>query len=209
MKGISSHGAMISALLACLAGCASVELREVRLGDGRRIRHPYRNGIPEPAANAWAKVEVAGVVLLRGQDPDPRPHYVEAFALTLRRKGIAEVRVFDVSGTPVELELDKAHSKFKADRWVGATPRRSVTREHMPWLFEQGDTERVFKFVLRDTDGKSLELLQPSVVTDRWKTDSLEQLDWMLTLDRIRRQNPAGKVELSGPDSAVIGVPAK
>ncbi len=173
-------------------GCGAV-MQNVTLGDGRTINHPYRDGLPMPATNAIARVEYAGCTIKPGKT-DSRAHLLWVFKVSELGPALRSVRIRDVTETPRAVEIDTNKHDATTHSWIGMTKPLPVSEQSEPWLYQQGDTTKVFEFTIETTDGVSLQLYQPVRFPNNKKTDYVYFIAMLNEASKTKARNPDAKI---------------
>lgn len=61
--------------------------------------------------------------------------------------------------------------------WVGHSPKRNMTKEQAPWLYQAGDTKENYLITITDLNGKVTTFTQPLVITQIAKTTYLRTIE--------------------------------
>lgn len=143
-------------LLCCLATAAFAKPKEFTILGGQKITAEVERGMPLPAEKDGIKIEVAAFGIGDGK-------LVFTFGLDTK-KTPKQIVVEDVSGgSPVVLVADPAPGVEK-DYWRGDAAPLPLSKSGVPWVFERGDTTKVFRFtVLLPDRAEPVVLYQPAI----------------------------------------------
>lgn len=152
--------ALVSAI-----GCKSTSVsgsREITISGGERISAHFLGGIPVPAESSAGKIEVAGLLVGDG-------YLIYTFGLVASMP-LGFVRIEDVTGVFPVLLLTDETPELDKDYWIGNSAPIRISEERTPWLYEDGDTIKVFKFTLKTIgDEPPIIMYQPSVFASQAK----------------------------------------
>ena len=148
-----------------------------RISGGEVHELPTAEGMPLPASDADGKVEVAGINMEPGFLANTYALF-NSFAVTIRRGSPpVSVKVEDVSEETARQLIDDAAPRVDANgAWSGRTPGVLIGRETIPWLYEPGDTTKVFRIRIGFADGAESIYLQPAVFSEGFKRAVLGQV---------------------------------
>lgn len=143
-------------LLLCLATTVFAKSREFTILGGEKIKAEVERGMPLPAEKDGIKIEVAAFMIGDGK-------LVFTFGIDTK-KTPKKVVVEDVSGrSPVVLVEDDAPVAQK-DYWRGDATPLPLSKSGVPWVFERGDTTKVFRFTVTLPDREQpVVLYQPAI----------------------------------------------
>lgn len=113
--------------------------KEYTILGGQTIKAEVRDGMPLPAQKAGVVIEGAGFALGEGK-------LIWSFDFTSQTTP-TRVVIEDVSGQNAQLLVNDATPKLDGDHhWSGEAAPLVLSRKDCPWLFESGDTTKVFRF---------------------------------------------------------------
>jgi hypothetical protein len=149
-------------ILLCLATTTLAATKEFTILGDQKITAKVKRGMPLPAEKTGIKIEGAGFVIGGGE---------LTWAFDFISKS-APTRVFieDVSGKAPIVLVDDSSPEFVVDHWkFGSTPIE-LSKIGTPWIFEPGDTTKIFRFTITVT-GKAepVVIYQPAVYPIRSK----------------------------------------
>lgn len=153
--------------LLCVATVACAATKEyIILGD-QKITAKVQHGMPLPGEKSGITVEGAGFALEDGK-------LIWAFDLTSKKAPI-KIMVEDVSGKISIMLVDDAAPKLNGHDWSGNATPLSLSKSDCPWLFESGDTTKVFRFTIT-LQGKPepVVIYQPAVYPEATKQQLLQ-----------------------------------
>ena len=149
-------------LLLCIAAAIHAKSKEFTILGKQKIQAEVKRGVPLPAEKGGVRIESAA---FRIGDAGLQ------FGFIIRaRRPLSKILVEEVSGrSPVVMVEDPAPA-FKGDRWLGMAKPQPLTPATLPWLFEHGDTTKVFRFsVLFADTSEPLVLFQPAIYSAKLK----------------------------------------
>lgn len=150
------------ALLFCLTAAAFAKPKEFTILGGEKIKAEVERGMPVPAEKDGIKIEVAAFMIGDGK-------LVFTFGFDTQ-KTPKKVVVEDVSGSsPVVLVEDSA-PVVKKNYWRGDAAPLPLSKSGVPWVFERGDTTKVFRFTVTLPDQEQpVVLFQPAIYASTTK----------------------------------------
>jgi len=128
------------ALMLSTASAAFASTREYTILGNQTITAEVYAGAPKPAKKDGITVESAGFMLGKGT-------LVWTFGFA-SKEAPTKVVVEDVSGASAVVMLTDTAPKFEKDHWKGSAAPVPLTKTGSPWLFEWGDTTKVFRFTI-------------------------------------------------------------
>ena len=155
--------------LLCLAATAFADTRKFTVLGGRTIKARVQDGMPLPAVKAGIRIEGAGFVLRAGM-------LIWAFNLA-SEKPLAKILVEEVSGKNAVALVDEPEPRLAYGRWKGEATPVAPSKGASPWLFEPGDTTKVFRFTIL-AGGKTAPVViyQPAVYPEAMKKQLLRMI---------------------------------
>jgi hypothetical protein len=127
-------------LLFCLASAALAKPKEFIILGGEKIKAEVERGMPLPAETDGIKIEVAAFMIGDGK-------LIFTFGFDTKETP-QKVVVEDVTGNaPVVLVEDLAPVVQK-EYWRGDAPPLQLSKNGVPWVFERGDTTKIFRFTV-------------------------------------------------------------
>ena len=162
---------MLRAFLLCFlvfsqTHAAETTSRTLHLNSGEKIKHYYRDGVPELSENENVAIELAGYQL---GDSDNGVTWRWSFTLTLKANPPVLITISDVTNPKAELIVGASEGYFAGKRWFGRGEKFSPNPEKLPWLFESGTTQRIFRLDATLADGSHKTLYQPAIYTKESK----------------------------------------
>lgn len=157
---------------ACSPESTNTETRQLELGDGSTIEHPWDEAGPLPASNDWVGVEVAGYMLAENRE-GPGYNWTWTFTLALLEPDIDMVVVSDVSDRTVSRLVNPGDGIFNNGKWLAQSESIPVSGFHLPWLFRDGESVRVLRFSIANKAGETRILYQPVRFTHEGKQSLL------------------------------------
>jgi hypothetical protein len=154
-------------LFACIAVAAHARTKEFSISGGGKIKAEFQHGMPLPVEQAGIKIEAAAFMFGDGK-------LTFAFGFTTK-KNLQKVVVEDVTGsTATTLVEDRAPTLDKA-YWKGEALPLAISKSTVPWLYERGDTIKLFRFtVTLAGEARPVVLYQPSVYSNGTKAQLLQ-----------------------------------
>ena len=140
--------------------------RTLRSGDGVTIKHFYEDGVPVLSANDHVSIELAGYQL--GSD-EQGITWRWAFTLGLQSDPPVVITVSDVTDKRALLLINDHQGYFAGKRWFGQSEKFRPDANLVPWLFESGTTQRIFRLDMRLSSGERTVLHQPVIYTPESK----------------------------------------
>jgi hypothetical protein len=151
------------ALVLCTASAAFAGTREFTILGNQTISAEVYAGVPKPAVQDGITVNTAGFMLGKGT-------LVWTFDFTSKQP-VTRVVVEDVSGASAVVLVKDAAPKLEGDHWKGQAAPVALNKIACPWLFEIGDTTKVFRFsVTLKGQAKPVILYQPAIYPETTKT---------------------------------------
>jgi len=127
--------------LLCIVTCAFAGTKEFTILGDQKIKAKVQDGMPLPAEQSGITIEGAGFALGEGK-------LIWAFDFS-SKKPPTKVVVEDVSGkSAIVLVVDAAPKLDGEHCWSGAATPVALSKSASPWLFEPGDTTKVFRFTI-------------------------------------------------------------
>ncbi|MEM7281855.1 MAG: hypothetical protein AAF438_09540 [Pseudomonadota bacterium] len=145
--------------------------RTVRLGNGDTIKHLYEDGVPVLMDNKHVKIELAGYQL--GSD-NKGVTWRWAFTLSLKENPPSVITVSDVTEGRARLLIQDNQGMFTGLRWFGQGDKFYPSAEALPWLYDSGTTQRIYRLDMRLTTGEHKVLYQPAIYTAESKRKILK-----------------------------------
>lgn len=161
--------AIIPLLLAlCAAVVAHGKTTELTISGGEKINAEFQRGMPVPAAKSGVRIQAAAFVLGGGS-------LTYTFGLT-SEKAVKKVVVEDVTGAKA-VRLVEDNAPVLADGyWNGDSSPLAISKTTLPWLYERGDTTKVFRFTVTLADKtEPVVLHQPAVYAGGIKDQLLQK----------------------------------
>jgi hypothetical protein len=135
---------------------ASAKQKEFTVLGGQKIKAEVENGMPVPAEKNGLKVQAAAFMIGGG-------NLIFTFGFTTKNE-LKKVVVEDVTGATALPLVDDASPTLKKDYWMGNAAPLPLSKSGVPWVFERGDTTRIFRFtVTMDGQAEPVVLYQPAV----------------------------------------------
>jgi hypothetical protein len=149
-------------LLLCISTVACAGTKEYTILGDQKITAKVQGGMPLPAEKDGITVEGAGFALGEGK-------LIWGFDFT-SKKVPTKVLIEDVSGKSAIILVDDSAPTLKGHDWSGNATPVSLSKNNCPWLFEAGDTTKVFRFTIA-LKGKSepVVIYQPAVYPEATK----------------------------------------
>lgn len=149
-------------LLLCLATAAHAKPKEFTILGGQKVLAEVAKGMPLPAEKDGIKIEAAAFMIRDG-----KLIYTFGFdTKTTPRKVVVE----DVSGRSAVVLVEDTAPVVKEDYWLGNAPPLPFSRDGVPWVFERGDTTKVFRFTVALPDREQpVVLYQPAIYASATK----------------------------------------
>jgi hypothetical protein len=142
-----------------LTGCASSSSRQtVQIAGGQTVELERQGAGLKQAENARVAITDASLeaVNLNGHN------YVRwKFAITPKQAtALSLVRIEEVSGPAPLLLVNDVAPQLDGGRWSENAGLMDLSSASVRWLFEPGDTVRVFRFTMNEPDGQAYVLYQ-------------------------------------------------
>lgn len=145
-----------SALFLSLITVAIGKPQEFTILGSEKIKAEVQQGMPLPAEKSGIKVEVAAFMVGEGK-------LIFTFGF-LTKKNPTKVVVEDVSDTKPLVLVEDASPKIEERYWRGDAVPLPLTKTGVPWVFERGDTTRIFRFtVTLKGEAQPVVLYQPAI----------------------------------------------
>ena len=154
--------------LVLLAACAtsSLETRTFKIAGGESVSLPFEYGVARSTENADIKIEVTGFVL-----DSLKRELTYAFGFTEKQaEALRSVKVEDVTGPEAEVVvLDSAPHLSAKGYWKGNSTSHKKEDPAVAWVYDSGDTVKVFRFTVMTAAGRQIVMYQGSVWSARTK----------------------------------------
>jgi hypothetical protein len=146
------------ALVACVS--PAPQTRSYTVSGGKTVSLPFANGGALSSQTTNVKIEVTGFMV-----DGVKSELIYTFGFTERnRKTPMRVIVEDVTNSAaVALVTDLFPSISSDGYWKGQSSARKAGDASLEWLYEPGNTEKVFRFTITLNDGSTEEIYQASV----------------------------------------------
>jgi len=150
------------ALLLCAASVAVAETKEYTVLGNQKIKAKAQDGMPLPAAKDGVTIQGAGFALGEGK-------LIWSFDF-ISRRAPTRVLVEDISGPSAIVLVEDSAPKREGSRWSGGAAPVELSRVGCPWLYEPGNTTKVFRFTVA-LKGKAEPVVihQPAIYTAETK----------------------------------------
>lgn len=158
---MKSTNLLAISLAAILCGCATdPSMRTFTIAGGQTIGLPIAQRGAVATENADVRIEVTGF-MVDGQAKE----IVYTFGFREKRRELPRsVKVEDVTGSTAELLVEDNSPRLDAKGyWKGSAKPRKKGDSDLSWLYEAGDTTKIFRFTIVTSDGRELVMHQGSV----------------------------------------------
>jgi hypothetical protein len=143
-------------LLLCFAAAAHAKPKEFTILGDQKIMAEVERGMPLPAEKDGIKIEAAAFVIGDGK-------LIFTFGFDTRATP-KKVVVEDVSGSSAVVLVDDIAPEVKKNYWLGNASPLPLSKNGVPWVFERGDTTKVFRFTVALPDREQpVVLYQPAI----------------------------------------------
>lgn len=150
------------ALMLCTASAAFASTREYTILGNQTITAEVYAGAPKPAKKDGITIEAAGFMIGQGT-------LVWTFEFVTKDTP-TKVVVEDVSGPRAIVMVTDTAPKMEKDHWKGRATPVPLTKTGSPWLFEWGDTTKVFRFTITlKAQATPVVIYQPAVYPEATK----------------------------------------
>jgi len=159
-----------AAILLLLGGCAHQPTAEtIAVAGGQNLTFTRVGAGFVKAENERLVIDEAGLTTYRTEGKN----FVRwQFAILPKQEtGLELVRIEDVTGDKPGLILEDRAPQIDERRWSRQSDLIRATPRSIPWLFEFGRTTRVFRIIVRETNGKTTVLYQAVLFTPKAKKD--------------------------------------
>jgi hypothetical protein len=130
----------------------------IRISNGKTVTLVKTGDVFSRAENDRARVTTSGLFDDRERG---RIFMRWVFGIHFKQPTMARnVRVEDVTDKKSVLLIEDDSPNVTADLWTGRGNAIPFTAEYLPWLFQRGDSTRVFHIVIREKSGSSYDLYQ-------------------------------------------------
>jgi hypothetical protein len=126
--------------LICLAAVASAKPQQFIVLGGEKIIAEVEEGVPLPAESRGVKIEVAGFEIIEGR-------LVFTFGLSTTLE-VTRVFIEDVSGSEAVALVEDPSPVLNDGYWRGDAKPLSLSKSGVPWVWQRGDTTKVFRFTV-------------------------------------------------------------
>src|SRR5690606_6814237 len=126
-------------VLAC-TGVMDAKTRRLTILGDQTIVADFEGRMPKPVETNDVSIDVAGLVIEETQ-------LKYTFGLD-SYDSLTRVLVEDVSGTSAVVLIDDSAPKQEWTRWKGFSAPLPLSSEGVPWIWEKGDTTKVFRFTM-------------------------------------------------------------
>jgi hypothetical protein len=163
-----NYKAWLLVSLFCGVTVVHAETKKYTVLGNHEIEAKVQDGMPLPAEKSGITIEAAGFALGEGK-------LIWAFDLT-SGKALAKVVVEDVSGPNAIVLVEDSSPKLADAHWAGDAAPLALSKSGCPWLFEPGDTTKVFRFtVTLKEKSEPVVIYQPAI----YPADTKRQLRQM------------------------------
>jgi len=134
------------------------ETIEVGIAGGQKITAKITARGVLPTEDSRIKIEVAGMIVGPSPKNSREPELLWNFSFRSKTNhNVLAVIVEDVTFDPVKTMVSDLEPVLRKDAWSGFAEPIAVTKEALPWLFDERTTMRVFRFIVRyDDDQRSI-----------------------------------------------------
>ena len=170
--------------------------KQFTISGGQKITAEMKGKMPVPATRAAITIEGAGIAISGGK-------LSYAFAVTTIRK-VTRIQVEDVTGEKPEVILTDDAPQFKQRTWYGSGAELEVSKTAFPWLYERGDSMRIFRFTIKaGSDGEEVVIYQPSLI-GRATKDMLRKAGILTSSRRLSPAEPVATANGYGCHAACL-----
>ncbi len=167
-------------LSACATGTSylghAVSQTPFKVDGGKTVHLPVTRAGALPAENENYKIEGAGfnASLKKGNPSESKLAW--GFSFVSKKSDELDYVVVERVTDSGELELVVQDNSpaLKNKYWVGRSVPTSMDKDLLPWLYSSSDSTFVFKFTIKDKDGSSDVMYQPSVISGGTKAVYLQ-----------------------------------
>ena len=159
-----------AAILLLLGGCAHQPTAEtIAVAGGQNLTFTRVGAGFVKAENERLVIDEAGLTTYRTEGKN----FVRwQFAILPKQgTGLELVRIEDVTGDKPGWILEDRAPQIDERRWSRQSDLIRATPHSIPWLFEFGRTTRVFRIIVRESNGKTSVLYQAVLFTPKAKKD--------------------------------------
>jgi hypothetical protein len=154
-------------LLTCVAIAAYAKTKEFTISGGGKIKAEFQHGMPLPAEKGGIKIEAAAFMF-----GDNKLTFAFGFTTT---KKLQKVVVEDVTASVATTLVEDRTPTLDEAYWKGEASPLAISKSTVPWLYERGDTTKVFRFtVTLAGEVQPVVLYQPSVYSNGTKAQLLQ-----------------------------------
>ncbi len=134
------------------------ETIEIGIAGGQKITANIGRGGPVPAEDLRIKIEVAGILVGPSRTNSREPELVWNFSFRSKTNhNVLAVIVEDVTFDPIKTLVGDLEPVVRDNVWRGFAEPISVTKEALPWLYDDRATMKIFRFTVRyDDDQRSV-----------------------------------------------------
>jgi hypothetical protein len=134
------------------------ETIEIGIAGGQKITANISRGGPVAAEDLRIKIEVAGIIVGPSRTNSREPELIWNFSFRNKTNhNVLAVIVDDVTFDPVKTLVGDLEPVSRNNVWRGFAEPIVVTKEALPWLYDERATMRVFRFTVRyDDDQRSV-----------------------------------------------------
>lgn len=162
-------------LFACSAGPSymgqPIIEKPFTVDGGKTIILPVTRSGAVPAENEKYKIENAGLIASVSKGSAHNSELTWAFSLLAKESdafhSVVVEKITDNGGLDLMVKDDTPVLKHK--NWYGKSASASMTKAACPWLYSSADEIFVFKFTIKDKDGSTIVMYQPSMISSRTK----------------------------------------
>jgi len=160
----------LTAIIFAIVFCASLfalplagfsqptETIEIGIAGGQKITANISRGGPVRAEDLRMKIEWAGIGIRPNPTNSREPEFLWNFSLQNKSThNVAAVTVDDVTFDPVKTMVGDLEPVLQDEVWRGLAEPIVITKEALPWVYDDRVEMRVFRFTVRyDDDQRSV-----------------------------------------------------
>lgn len=134
------------------------ETIEIAIAGGQKIAATISRGGPVPAEDLRIKIEYAGMLVGPSRTNSREPELVWNFSFRIKTNhNVLAVIVDDVTFDPVKTLVGDLEPALRQNVWSGRAEPIAITKETLPWVYDDRATMKVFRFTVRyDDDQRSI-----------------------------------------------------
>lgn len=147
------------------------------LADGQILSWNLTDGMPDAAENKYFKIAAASFSLEKEEGAERYTMLSWELGFTVKAGVVKAVKIYEIDGDREVLMLEDDSANPADGFWEGKTTPAVISPESTSWLYAEGTTEKIFKFVIEMDSGETSLLYQLALFGPAVKISALSYLD--------------------------------